>query len=544
MLLVTVDVTLTNLSDVRVELRKDGTVCHCWRLMFAPKESDTPAVTPVPTDRSTPDTRETAVQPAAPKRTDPAQPQLSARAVTAAIAVLALSAFVMILNETVLSVALPQLMHDFSVSATTVQWLTTGFLLTMAVVIPMTGFLLQRFTIRQLFLAALTMFLVGTIAAAVAPTFAIVLVARIVQAAGTAIVMPLLMTTTLTLVPPMHRGTVMGLNSIVISVGPAIGPTLSGIVTDALSWRWVFGGMIPIGAAALVIGAFLMPRHGGGGRASLDIPSVLLSLLGFGGIVTGVSTIADLSAGSPVPVVAGIVGVLGLVFFVLRQRALVAGGGGRALLDLSPFRERSFTLSVVLVMVAMGSMLGTVIVLPMFAQTAMGMSVLATGLMLLPGGVTQGLLSPVVGRLYDMVGPLPLVVPGTVLLAVAPWWMVTINADTTVPMLIAMHVVFSIGMALVLTPMLTHALSAVPVRLYGHGSAIVNALQQLAGAIGIAAMVGGLAWGAALSGLTGPAGEAAGVRIAFVVGGVIALVGVCAAPFIGKGARAAARGAR
>lgn len=501
-------------------------------------------MTPLPTDSNTPETRETAVQSPAPKRDDTGQAPLSARAVTAAIAILALSAFVMILNETVLSVALPQLMRDFSVSATTVQWLTTGFLLTMAVVIPMTGFLLQRFSIRQLFLAALALFLVGTIAAAVAPTFGIVLVARIVQAAGTAIVMPLLMTTTLTLVPPMHRGTVMGLNSIVISVGPAIGPTLSGIVTDALNWRWVFGGMIPIGAAALVIGAFLMPRIGGGGRASLDLASVLLSLLGFGGIVTGVSTVSDLATGSPVPAVAGLVGVIGLVLFVLRQRSLVARGGGRALLDLSPFRERSFTLSVVLVMVAMGTMLGTVIVLPMFAQTAMGMSVLATGLMLLPGGVTQGLLSPIIGRLYDAVGPLPLVVPGTVLLAAAEWWMVTINADTTVPMLIAMHVLFSIGMALVLTPMLTHALSAVPVRLYGHGSAIVNALQQLAGAIGIAAMVGGLAWGAALSGMSGPAGDAAGVRIAFAVGGVIALIGVCAAPFIGKGARAAARGAR
>lgn len=471
----------------------------------------------------------------------PAPPALSAKAITAATAILAVSAFVMILNETVLSVALPQLMRDFGVSATTVQWLTTGFLLTMAVVIPTTGFLLQRFTLRRLFLVAISLFLVGTVLAAVAPSFAVVLVARVLQAAGTAMVMPLLMTTTLTLVPPMHRGTVMGLNSIVISVGPAVGPTLSGIVIEAFSWRWVFGFMVPIAVVALVIGATFMPRIGGGGRAALDLPSVVLSLLGFGGLVTATSTVSDLANGSLVPLISGVVGIAGLVWFVIRQRALVAGGSGRALLDLSPFRERSFALSVVLVMVAMGTMLGTVIVLPMFAQSVLGMSVLATGLMLLPGGVTQGLLSPFVGRLYDAVGPFPLVVPGTVLLAAAEWWMVTIDAATTVPTIVAMHVVFSIGMSLVLTPMLTHALSGVPVRLYGHGSAIVNAMQQLAGALGIAAMVGGLAWGAALSGAAGPAGEAAGVRTAFVVAGIIALIGVACAPFIGR--RSAPRGA-
>nr|WP_255498907.1 MULTISPECIES: DHA2 family efflux MFS transporter permease subunit [unclassified Leucobacter] len=466
-------------------------------------------VTPEPTETPTPDRR----------------------TITAAILILAISAFVMILNETVLGVALPQLMADFGVSATTVQWLTTGFLLTMAIVIPMTGFLLQKHSIRHLFLLAIVLFLFGTIVSAFAPTFGFVMTGRVLQAAGTAIIMPLLMTTTLTLVPPQFRGSVMGLNSVVISVGPAVGPTLSGLVIDAFNWRWVFGFMVPIAIIALIVGLLLMPRIGGGARPSLDATSVVLSLLGFGGIVTAISTIADLSTGSLVPVIAGPIGLVALAWFVLRQRALLAKGPGLALLDLTPFRERRFALSVIVVMVAMGTMLGTVLVLPMFAQTALGMTVLATGLMLLPGGVLQGLLSPFVGRLYDMFGVLPLVIPGTIVLAGAEWWMTTLNAESTVPQIIGMHVVFSTGMAFVLTPMLTHALSSLPMRLYGHGSAIVNTAQQLGGAIGIAAMIGGFALGTA--GAAAGSGTS-GVHLAFVVGGSIALLGVVCAPFLGR----------
>lgn len=472
---------------------------------------------------------------AAPAKSAPEPP--APRTVTAVIAVLALSAFVMILNETVLSVALPPLMTEFGVPATTVQWLTTGFLLTMAVVIPTTGFLLQRFSVRRLFIVALVFFILGTALAAVAPTFAVMLAARVLQAGGTAIVMPLLMTTTLTLVAPQRRGAVMGLNSVVISVAPAIGPALSGLVIESLSWRWVFGLMLPVILVTLLIGLRFMPRLGGGTLVPLDLLSVLLSLLGFGGLVTAISTTADLANGSLLPPIALVVSVISLVLFVARQRRLQADGD-RALLDLRLFRERNFTLSVVLIMVAMGTMLGTVVVLPIYAQTGLGLSVLATGLILLPGGVIQGLLSPFVGQLYDRVGPRPLVIPGAVLLCGAQWWLSTLSAGTSVPEMIGMHVVFSIGMALVLTPMMTHALSALPRSLYGHGSAILNTLQQLAGAAGTAALIGAMALGASLSGLDGAAAQIPGARLAFVVGGGITLIGVVCAPFLSRLARA------
>ncbi|WP_461639684.1 MDR family MFS transporter [Leucobacter sp. BZR 635] len=479
-----------------------------------------------PTTGNVPVPASSGEQPAAPTK----------RTITAVIAILAISAFVMILNETVLSVALPPLMAEFGVGATTIQWLTTGFLLTMAVVIPTTGYLLSRFSVRTLFIAALVLFLIGTAVAAIAPNFGIMLVARVIQAGGTAIVMPLLMTTTLTLVPPQFRGTVMGLNSIVISVGPAIGPTLSGVVIEALSWRWVFGLMVPVALIALVVGLFFMPRLGGGKRVPLDLPSVALSLFGFGGIITAVSSAAELANGSLVPPAALAIGVAALIIFTLRQKKLQERGDA-ALLDLRPFSERNFSLSVTILTIAFGVMLGSVVVLPIYAQTGLGLSVLATGLIMLPGGITQGVLSPVVGRLYDLLGPKPLVIPGVLVLCGAQWWLSTIGTDTTTGLLIAMHVTFSVGMALVQTPMMTHAMSSLPLPLYGHGSAILNTLQQLAGAAGTAALIGALAIGAAWAGTGDAAAQIAGAKLAFAVGGVIMLVAVVCAPFLTKHAR-------
>ena len=198
------------------------------------------------------------------------------------IGLLLVSAFVVILNETIMGVALPRLMSDLDISAATGQWLTTGFLLTMAVVIPITGFLLQRFNTRPVFLWAMGLFSVGTLVAAVAPGFTLLLVGRIVQASGTAIMMPLLMTTVLTLIEPAHRGRVMGNISIVISVAPAIGPTISGLILNAFSWRFLFVFVLPIAIAALVLGAFRVRNVSTPRKAPLDVLSVILSAFAFG----------------------------------------------------------------------------------------------------------------------------------------------------------------------------------------------------------------------------------------------------------------------
>ncbi|WP_241386227.1 MDR family MFS transporter [Rhodococcus sp. CH91] len=456
----------------------------------------------------------------------------STRTLTTVIGVLVFAALLMILNETVLSVALPQLMQDFSVTASTAQWLTTGFMLTMAVVIPTTGFMLQRFTTRTLFLVAITLFLVGTALAVVAPTFAIMLLARIVQAAGTAVVLPLLMTTTISEVPVQHRGTVMGLNSVVISVAPAVGPTLAGIVVDALSWRWLFGIMLVLGVLVFGAGFFFVRIRSLTRNAPLDVPSIVISVFAFGGVVYGLANIGTLvSEGALTPVVSLIVGILALALFVTRQQKLAQNGS--ALLDLKPFTSPTFRVSVGIVVACMATMLGTVIVLPIYFQSVLGLSVLTTGLLLLPGGLVQGVISPIVGSLYDRVGPRPLLVPGALLLAGGQWSLTQIGTDTAVGLVVAMHVMFCIGMAMLMTPLMTLSLGSLPPRLYGHGSAIMNTLQQLAGAAGIAVLVAAMTIGAEKAGAPSEAGAlASGMQTAFVVGGCIALVAVVLAPFV------------
>lgn len=450
------------------------------------------------------------------------------------IAILAVSAFVMILNETVLSVALPPIMTDFGIAAEQGQWLTTGFLLTMAVVIPTTGFLIQRCTTRALFSAALAVFALGSLLAALAPGFEVLLLGRIVQAGGTAVILPLLMTTTLTAVPPQHRGTMLGLTSVVISVAPAIGPTVSGIVVQTWSWHSLFWMMTAVAVAALILGAVAIRTGGETRRVPLDLWSVLLSLVAFGGIVYGLASAgATLRGEWSGPVAVG-VGIVALVAFATRQVRLQRRSDG-ALLDLRPFRVRDFSVSVVVVMVAMATMLGTVIVLPIHLQGAMGLSVLTTGLVMLPGGLAQGVLAPLIGRISDKVGPRPLVIPGAVLLAAGQWWSSTITATTDLRMVVAMNVVFCIGLALLMTPLMSAALGGIEPRLYGHGSAIMNTLQQLAGAVGTAALVAAMGIGAAAAAASGlPAADAqsSGTQLAFVVGGVLGVVAVVAAPFV------------
>ncbi|ABS01758.1 DHA2 family lincomycin resistance protein-like MFS transporter [Kineococcus radiotolerans] len=443
------------------------------------------------------------------------------------IALLLVSAFVVILNETIMGVALPRLMADLGITAATGQWLTTGFMLTMAVVIPATGFIMERFRLRQVFVAAMSLFSLGTAIAAVAPGFELLLVGRIVQASGTAVMMPLLMTTALTLVPAASRGRTMGMISVVISVAPAIGPTISGIILNSLSWRWMFIIVLPIALIALGLGTWKVrnvtaPRH-----ARLDVLSLLLSAVGFGGLIYGLSSLGESATGhAPVaPWVPVLVGVLALAAFVRRQFGLQRTSG--ALMDLRVFANRSFTVSTIVLVTSFMGLFGTLIVLPIFLQTVLELGSLETGLLLLPGGAAMGVLSPVVGRLFDRYGPRPLVTPGAVLVSGALWLLTTLHAGTPAGMVVAVHTLLSVGLAFMFTPLFTSALGSLRAELYGHGSAIVGTVQQLAGAAGTALFVTVLSTTSADSlagGATALHATADGVRSAFVWGGVISLV--------------------
>ncbi|WP_028276922.1 MDR family MFS transporter [Arthrobacter sp. I3] len=458
--------------------------------------------------------------PAAPAAsTAPTAPAKMPRESVAIIATLLVATFVVILNETIMNVALQRLMVDLNIDAPTVQWLSTGFMLTMAVVIPTTGFILQRLTTRAVFMLAMGLFSGGTLLAALAPGFEVLLLARIVQAGGTAIMLPLLMTTILTLVPLERRGAVMGNVSIAISVAPALGPTVSGLILQHFSWRFMFVFVLPIALAALAIGARYLTNIGETEKTRLDALSVVLTVPAFGGLVYGLSQIGGGQAGSRTPaVVALAVGVLAMAAFVLRQLKLQKTGG--PLLDLRAFTFRMFTVSVLLLVVAMIALFGAVILLPLYLQEIRGLTSLETGLVLLPGGLAMGLLGPFIGRVFDRIGPLPLTVTGSIMMVLSLWQFSMLDATSPLGWIIALHVALSLGLALLFTPAFTTGLNPLPPHLYSHGSAIMSTLQQVAGAAGTALLVSIYAFVAVASGMV------AGMHAAFLTAAVIAVAAV------------------
>jgi DHA2 family lincomycin resistance protein-like MFS transporter len=455
------------------------------------------------------------------------------------------AAFVAILNETTMGVAIPHLIDDLHITAIEAQWITTAFMLTMAVVIPITGFLLQRLTTRAVFVLAMSLFSTGTLIALLSPGFGMLVVARVVQASGTAIMMPLLMTTLMTVVPPHQRGRMMGRVSIVMSLAPAVGPTLSGFLLDTLSWRWIFASVLPIALVALFMGARWIHNLGETDKAPLDVLSVVLSAFGFGGLVFGLSQIggteshgagaAAADALSTLTLTISLaIGVIALVLFAWRQ--IVLQRKDDALLDLRVFRSVNFSLSMAQMALMSLAFFGTLTVLPLYLQRVLEVSALQTGLIVLPGSLAMGLAGPIIGRVYDRWGTRVLLGPGAVITTALLWYFTTVTATTPVWMITVAQTVLSVGLAMSFTPLFTASLASLQPKFYSHGSAVLGTVQQVAGAAGIALMItvfSAVAANAAPGTAALDAG-AAGARAAFLIAAIASVPLVVGAFLIRK----------
>lgn len=481
----------------------------------------------------TTDTGSMRAQPASHDAIDPAGMRV--------IWLLLVAAFVAILNETTMAIAIPELNKTLGIPEEQGQWFTSGFMLTMAVVIPTTGFLLQRFTTRQVFLAAMMSFALGTLICLVAPGFTMLLIGRIVQAAGTGIMMPLLMTTMMNVVPAHSRGRMMGRVGLVISLAPAIGPTLSGIILDHFGWRMIFAIILPIAIVALLIGAKWMTNLGVTTYAPIDVLSIILSALGFGGLVFALSQLgggegAEASTDLGVlPIALLVTGIVALAVFVWRQIALQKKDD--ALLDMRVFRSKNFVVAVAIMTVVAFAMFGTLSMLPLVLQKVSGLEATQSGLVLLPGALLMGILGPLMGRIYDAYGPKVLLVPGTLLIAGALFTFATLTPETPIALVTAVQVAMSLGLAGSFTPLFSSSLGSLKRHLYSHGSAALNTLQQVAGAAGTALLIGIYSSGlhAGVADGTDPASAGAvGAQSAFLVGACIAVVAVVLAFFIKK----------
>jgi len=458
------------------------------------------------------------------------------------------AAFVAILNETTMGVAIPHLMVDLDITALQAQWLTTSFMLTMAVIIPITGFLLQRFTTRAMFVTAMSLFSAGTLIAMLAPGFPVLLVARVVQASGTAIMMPLLMTTIMTVVPAQSRGRMMGRVSVVISLAPAIGPTLSGFLLDAVGWRSIFAVVLPIALLALGAGARWIHNLGDTTKAPIDVLSVILSALGFGGIVYGLSQIggaaaqtsgaAEEAAGAASTmalIVSLSVGVIALGLFIWRQLRLQKVDD--ALLDLRVFRSGNFSLSIAQMLLLSIAFFGAITVIPLYMQNVLEVSAFQSGLVVLPGALVMGFTGPLIGRIYDRWGTRVLLIPGSIIASALLWTYTTFDETTPVWMVAVAQTLLSLGLAMSFTPLFTASLASLERRFYSYGSAVVGTVQQVAGAAGIALLItvySAVSADAAAGGASQVAANAAGAHAAFLIAAIVSLPLIVGAFFIRK----------
>jgi DHA2 family lincomycin resistance protein-like MFS transporter len=438
------------------------------------------------------------------------------------IRLLVLATFVVILNETIMLNAIPRLMGDLRVTEQAAQWVSTAFMLTMAAIIPVTGWFLQRVTTRTAYATAMGVFLVGTAVSAAAPIFAVLLLGRVTQAAGTAVMMPLLMTTLMTVVPASDRGKVMGNVTLAMSVAPAMGPTISGLVLQFGSWRMLFLLVLPIAGAVTWFGLRHLKNVGEPKHSTIDWFSVGLAALGFGGLVYGLTQFAEAGAGRSVLFV--LTGLAAIAVFVMRQLRLQRSGS--PLLDLRTLLHSTYTKALLLMAVAFMAMLSSMILLPLFLQNLRHLSPLQTGLLVMPGGLAMGLLGPTVGRLFDRFGGRVLMIPGSIgiLTALAGFT----QASMTMPywQLLALHMLLMLSLACLFTPVFTLGLGALPPHLYSHGSSMVGTLQQVAAAFGTALAVTVMTIRA--DQLTGNGLEAApaqlgGMRLAFLISAVISI---------------------
>lgn len=388
-------------------------------------------------------------------------------------------------NETSLNIALTNLMEVFQISAATAQWLTTGFMLTLGILMPMSGLLLQMFSTRKLFIGSVMSLIVGTLIAALAFNFEMLMFARVLQAIGMGLLLPLIFNTVLVIYPLEKRGAAMGLVSLVIMVAPASGPTIGALLIEYLTWHYIFWFSLPLLVIGLLVGLKYLKNVTDVTKPRIDLLSVLLSTIGFGGVVFGFSKAGEGSEGwsSMIVIVSIVIGLVALVLFILRQNM------SDPMLNLSVFKYPMYVIGMLLIMFCMLISMSSTIILPMFLQTGKGMSVLITGLMLLPGSVLSGLIQPYVGRLFDKYGPKWLVIPGLVLLIVMLWFFTTMSPTSSVVFIIALHAGLTIGIAMIWTPAQTNGLNQLPPELYPHGTSIMNTLQQVGGAIGTAVAI-------------------------------------------------------
>lgn len=438
------------------------------------------------------------------------------------MAVVIFSGFVSVLNQTLLLIAIPPIMEDFQVEAHQGQWLTTVFMLANGIMIPLTAFLMEKFSDRRLLMTALGIFATGTALGSIAPTFSILLLARIIQGIGAGIMMPLMHTVILTLFPPEKRGTAMGFTGLVIGFAPSIGPTLAGLIIEYFSWRYLFYLILPAALTVLLVAFRLMENVTLRRETHIDIPSLILSTLGWGGLLYAFSMVGNLSWSSPHVLIPLLVGGITLLLFIKRQFNLKV-----PILEFRVFKSSTYTLATLLTVINFALMVSTQTILSIYTQDVRGIDPFHSGLILLPGGIILGVMSPVTGRIFDRFGGRGLAICGFSSIVLSTIGFINLSMETPVMLVALYYSLLTLGISMIMMPLSAAGINSLPSHLIAHGTAMNNTVRMIGGSIGTAALISIMSSQQANPTVTNPlVAMLEGIHSAFMVSCAVALIGL------------------
>lgn len=396
------------------------------------------------------------------------------------VIVLLAGAVLVVLNQTLLSPALPSIMQHMSVDETTVQWLTSAYALTEAVVIPLAAWFMGRFSTRRLFLGCMSLFAAGSLVAAIAPVFAVLLVGRVMQAMSTGVMMVMVMSLILLTFPRESRGAAMGLVGLVIAFAPAIGPTAGGLLVDVVGWRALFGVVVAVSVVVIVLAQRTLINHEGFPRTSMDPLSVILSTLGLVPLLYGLSSFAS---SDNVALCAGMM-VVGLVLvglFAWRQFKL-----DEPMLRLEVLKSRRYRTGFIVVGILQAVLIGLSVLMPLYVQNVLGFSATISGLATLPGAVLGAAMGLFAGRVFDKSGVRGIAIAGAIVLTAGSVGMFFLGAGSSIIFFIVAYVAVSMGLQMLTTPVNTWGVNSLDNELVQHATAVSNTMNQVGGSLGTA----------------------------------------------------------
>jgi EmrB/QacA subfamily drug resistance transporter len=406
----------------------------------------------------------------------------SNRSILVPLIAIILGTFMVILDNTVVTVALSQLGVAFATDLSLLQWVITGYFLAQAAVIPLAGWLSDRFGAKRIYLISIVLFTAGSALCGLATSAEMLVATRVIQGLGGGMLMPIGMAVVYRLTPPERRGQIMGLFGLPLMVAPALGPVLGGYLVEFASWRWIFLLNVPIGAVALLVGLRALPNLPAARAAGkLDVLGIVLGPIAFASLSFGISS-STTAGWTGAQTVGGIaVGLVALALFIWRELTFA-----HPLLELRVFRSRAFTLAALTQWAGVGAMFGSFFLLPLFLQQVRGYGSFETGLSTLPNAVASAIFMQIGGRLFDRVGPRVPVIAGITLVAAAMALMTQLSGSTTIFDLLPALALMGAGMGLMMMAVNTHMLNSAPRELTSRVTSLSQALMNVVNSLAVA----------------------------------------------------------